>query len=740
MMVYRQWTVRRWHIRWLIMLIALGTVLLTGLVGGPAISAHAVLKSTSPDDGAVLETPPTTVTLIFNEAVSILPDTMQLYDASGSAVTLEATAAGPEVDMSLPDDLGHGTYTVGWRVISADSHPISGALTFSIGDVTATPVAAPQADAVIITPVMGIVNGLAYLGLLLAVGLPWFCLFISRQIEPVSVRMTTWAAGIAVLAHLLLIPLTAIRDRGSSFSALIDPSMWKVDTTSPELRALILVLVGLAVAVTGVHIVSMRRVQGGSSLLGGLLALGSLMMVGHTQTFGPKVLMYGADLLHGVAGSFWVGGLAGLSLFLARAMRARDSNDASTPGEATAVVLRFSFWAAVFVAGLALSGVVMALRILASWNALLHTAYGQVLIAKVLIVLLPLGLAAWNRFLLVPAVRRVPDQETGWRHLRITVLSEAALLVVVLGVTGFLVLQNPNLPGTAAGATVASAPLPYAQTAVVGDGTLHVRVSPGDTGENEVTVSLVDANGQPVALVSPPQVQLTLPSQNLGPLTTQLVQQEDAGRYTGTVEVPIAGEWTLAVATRISKFEEPITPFQISFPHIQASPISIPADDHEHHDHMDMDLSTGAIYMTLTNTGDTPDRLLHLETNAAEAVEIHEVMMHGSVMEMTPLHDGLEIPTGETVSLKTGDYHIMLIGLTKSLMAGESLELKMTFEHAGDVTVTVPILRSEPNDDDGSSKTTEVGDLVIEGVWSRPAPKIDTNVATPISSPEIPSD
>src|SRR5699024_8766650 len=76
------------------------------------------------------------------------------------------------------------------------------------------------------------------------------------------------------------------------------------------------------------------------------------------------------------------------------------------------------------------------------------------------------------------------------------------------------------------------------------------------------------------------------------------------------------------------------------------------------------DLSTGAAYMTITNTGDEPDRLVGLETDAAETVEVHKVTMDDNVMEMTPLLHGLEIPAGETVSLD-GDYHIMLIGLTE---------------------------------------------------------------------------
>ncbi|HWV23211.1 MAG TPA: CopD family protein, partial [Thermomicrobiales bacterium] len=276
-----------------------------------------------------------------------------------------------------------------------------------------------------------------------------------------------------------------------------------------------------------------------------------------------RYLMHGADFLHGAAGSFWFGGLVGLSLYLAAVLGKRD--DGTAPSGATTVVARFSFWAAIFFVGLALSGVVMAVRILGNWDALLHTTYGKVLIAKVLIVLLPLMLAAWNKFRLVPAVERAPDNASAWRHLRRTVLAEAAMLVVVLGVTGFLVLQNPNLPEASA-ESAAPAALPFAQTVPLGDGMLYVRVSPGDTGQNDVTVSVMDANHAPMDLLDHPQVNLTLPAQNLGPLTTMLEPEDDPGHYAGTIDIPVAGDWTLDVVTRVSKFEEPITSFQISFP------------------------------------------------------------------------------------------------------------------------------------------------------------------------------
>ena len=99
----------------------------------------------------------------------------------------------------------------------------------------------------------------------------------------------------------------------------------------------------------------------------------------------------------------------------------------------------------------------------------------------------------------------------------------------------------------------------------------------------------------------------------------------------------------------------------------------------------------GGGFMTLTNTGDTDDRLVAASSPVAGRVEIHEMAMDGDVMRMRELADGLAIPAGETVELKPGGYHVMFMDLAGPLVAGETAEITLTFEQAGDVTLTMPI-------------------------------------------------
>ena len=106
--------------------------------------------------------------------------------------------------------------------------------------------------------------------------------------------------------------------------------------------------------------------------------------------------------------------------------------------------------------------------------------------------------------------------------------------------------------------------------------------------------------------------------------------------------------------------------------------------------------TAGAAYLTLSNLGSAPDRLLGGATPVASQVEVHEMSMDGGVMRMRPVLGGLVIPAGGTVALKPGGYHIMLIGLKTPLTAGSKVPLTLNFEKAGLVKLQVPVRPAQP--------------------------------------------
>jgi periplasmic copper chaperone A len=97
--------------------------------------------------------------------------------------------------------------------------------------------------------------------------------------------------------------------------------------------------------------------------------------------------------------------------------------------------------------------------------------------------------------------------------------------------------------------------------------------------------------------------------------------------------------------------------------------------------------SVAAGYMTIKNTGSTPDRLIEGSSDVASKFELHEMKMENGVAKMRPVKGGLEIKPGETVELKPGSFHVMFVGLKKPLTAGDHFKATLVFEKAGTVSV-----------------------------------------------------
>jgi hypothetical protein len=101
---------------------------------------------------------------------------------------------------------------------------------------------------------------------------------------------------------------------------------------------------------------------------------------------------------------------------------------------------------------------------------------------------------------------------------------------------------------------------------------------------------------------------------------------------------------------------------------------------------------TGAIYLSVSNTGNAPDRLTAISTPAADKAELHEMKIENGIMEMRPV-SALPIAPGQSLVLEPSGYHIMLTGLKAPLKEGGKVQLTLTFEHAGSVPVTATIAK-----------------------------------------------
>ncbi|MEU2964104.1 copper resistance protein CopC [Streptomyces ardesiacus] len=377
----------------------LGTVLLLFLLGTAApASAHAALDGTDPGDGAVLERAPAHVTLTFSESVGLRDDSFRVLDPGGHRVrTGEAGRADGRADtarVALPGGLGEGTYTVAWRVVSADSHPVSGAFTFSVGapSRSAAPVDPGPTEDPLTATLHKTARYLSYLAVALLVGTAAF-VALCRPPDPAPLRRPLVAAWWTLLAATVaLLVLRAPYEAGTGPSAALDPAALG-DTLTTRPGALLLTRLGLLVPV-GAYLARTARARRGSTWpaagVGVVLAVALALTWAAAEhaAAGPQVpVAMASSVLHLLATAVWLGGLVALLTTL-RASR-------SAPGAAT--VVRFSRTAFAAVTVLVVTGVYQSWRGLGSWQALTATTYGRLLLAKVVLAAVLLGAAAVSR-------------------------------------------------------------------------------------------------------------------------------------------------------------------------------------------------------------------------------------------------------------------------------------------------------------------------------------------------------
>lgn len=108
-----------------------------------------------------------------------------------------------------------------------------------------------------------------------------------------------------------------------------------------------------------------------------------------------------------------------------------------------------------------------------------------------------------------------------------------------------------------------------------------------------------------------------------------------------------------------------------------------------------VDVSAG--YLTIENTGSAPDSLLSAASPRAARVEIHEMVMNGAEMQMRPV-EGLALPVQSEIALAPGGRHLMFFGVTQPFQDGEQIPVRLTFEHAGAVDVSLTVRRNGAHD------------------------------------------
>jgi copper transport protein len=561
-------------------------------------NAHAILLDTEPGIDQVVAEPPTEVTLRFTEPVEVAFGAIRVFDARSERVDAGAArhveSSNDTVEVPLEDDLPDGTYTVSWRVVSADSHPVAEAFVFHVGAPGAQPTGLAAAalegetgSSATVGALAGAVRWVNFAGLMLLGGAAMFLLLVWRRAghdldgRPVemdvafgarwrrTIVVAWWSLVAATVAGIVLqgavgggLPLS------DALSADIVKEVLKTRYGLVALIKLGLLAAGLGLWLTigrsGMRPIASKRrsdepaavtavptwlVWPGGVLLVGLLATPGL--AGHPAVTDPVWMNVAMDVTHVSAAAAWLGGLA--LLLFAALPAARGIDDLQRRRFAAPVVSRYSdlaFWS---VTALVASGTYRSFLEIGALRALTSTVYGKVLLIKLSVFLPLLILGAVNNRYIKPRLLRLHDDAPGSEQplslLRRIVGTEVALGAAVLAVTALLVNLAPAR-------VEAGLEGPFVTDLEIADLNVNVLIDPNEVGENLVHVTATTPEGAPARRLRAVKVRFSMPEEDIGPLVGEGRKLAPGHYAVQGRQLSIAGDWRLELVLRTGRFDE----------------------------------------------------------------------------------------------------------------------------------------------------------------------------------------
>ncbi|MCY1142779.1 copper resistance protein CopC [Actinoplanes sp. Pm04-4] len=519
------------------------------VVLGPAApaSAHAALANSDPANGTIVPDAPNKITLNFTESVQLLNGKIQVLAPDGSRADQgEPTADGSTVTIPLRSGGGRGTYLVSYRVISADSHPVGGSITYSVGAASATPTATVDDETVdpVVRAIIPVGKYLGYAGLVLLVGpvLVLALLWPHRLSRRGPGRLVWTGLGLVAFSTLLAIWLQAPYSTGSG---LFDVRVGDLrDVLGSTFGAIMLVRLGVICA-AALLLRPLLKGNGNDSktdlaLLGvlGVAALATWPLTGHPTASPVAGVSVVVDAIHLAAMAVWLGGLVMLVAFLLRQADERELG---------AILPIWSRWAATAVAALIVAGVVQALIEVSSLDGLFLTTYGRLILVKVGLAAIVLGVAWYSRRLV-----RSKAAEAEPRGLRRVVWVELAITAVVLGVTSALVQIPPAR--TAEASDTAGVSTTVTKTLTDNKMAVQIDVFPAAVGNNSIHLYAYTPDNKPLTVVEW-SATAALAGKGIEPIEIPLLRITDF-HAVGDIALPAAGEWTFKVTARTSDIDQ----------------------------------------------------------------------------------------------------------------------------------------------------------------------------------------
>ncbi len=536
---------RRRAARWATLVGLLVTLVALLLAPATPASAHAVLVSTSPTASSVVSSAPSEVVLTFSEGVRQVPGKIRVIAPDGSRADRgEPTFNGAVVTIPVDPSGARGTYLVSYRVISADSHPVSGAFTYSVGAPSTQPTDSGTDNRAnpVVENAVKVLKGVGYLGLLLLVGpaLVLGALWPRRLSRRGPARLAWSGLGLLVVATLAELWLQVPYTVGGGLFDVTGSGLGDVLGSAYGIAHLVRLglLASAAFLLRPLFAGVVSRTDG---IILAILAGATLFtwpLAGHPAASPAPAVSVLVDAVHLGSMAVWLGGLVMLAGFLLPRADERELD---------AILPIWSRWATLAVAALLLGGTVQALIEVATPAALVDTSYGRLLLAKIGLFVLVIAVAAYSRSLVR---RRTAAGRPG--SMRRAVVAELAITAVVLGVTATLVQTTPAR--TAAATAAGSTDNYFSATLTSPLYSLQVELDPAKRGSNSIHLYAYTSDNRPQP-VKEWKATAALPSAGIEPIDIPLLALTDNHAY-GEINLPAAGQWAVRFTLRTSEIDQ----------------------------------------------------------------------------------------------------------------------------------------------------------------------------------------
>ena len=537
------------------LLAAICVILFSVSLFASVADAHANYVRSNPASDARLVKPPTEVRIEFSEPPDPKGSDIQVLDTSGKRH--DKGDVGPSGDpnglrVSL-EPIPDGGYTVAWTTTSAvDGHTTKGSFAFVVGSgplPTPPPVpdAAPPPDPLEIAG-----RALSYAGIALGLGTAFFVLFVApAATDPRRESTLLGIAGALIAAG----SVTLMVDQGAKLPPRLGV-MLGVRAFAGLVLAAVAITPRLALmrpvgALAGGGVMTIGpfatfRPRRMIALAAGIAAAMTATLVSHATALGSLKSM-GLDFVHVLSVSVWTGGVVALLWCVLLVRRDETAADARALG---AMVWRFSVTAMIATALLVTAGVLQAFDRLVLIDDLYETPYGIALAVKIILVLVALGIGAFNLLRWGPRLRAGIRARTAL--VRDTVAETAIFVVIILAASFLTAFAPPAQPSAAA----------YDQTQHVADLRLEMLVASGGAGRNTYALR-VHQGLAPVTGAEKVAFRFTMVEHDMG--QQELVATERAaGEYVAEGSpTAMYGTWKIQTIVRLVGREDVSTVFTL---------------------------------------------------------------------------------------------------------------------------------------------------------------------------------